>query len=167
MAAMTPTMVSHAVMLRHYGGFTTLIVENLMSEVLKEIRSKMLSTIILEVTSSKVIFSSGELSGRSPFITNFEHIEWVVIEWIVIFARHTVDFAPMLVILVIAARTHALQTDPKNGAWQRLAQTCFYDCTAAVAGQKLLALVLIICMEFECQETYTEDDVVFVMKGPD
>ena len=95
----------------------------------------------------------------------------------VIFARNTVDFAPMLMIFFIAALTLILQTGLKNGASQRLAQTCFYECTAAVAGQKLLALIMLIgmecellalilffCMEFECQETYTEDNVVFAVK---
>ena len=52
---MTPTMVSHAVMLEHYGGFTTLIVASLMVEVLKGIQLKMLSTTTLEMTFFKVI----------------------------------------------------------------------------------------------------------------
>ena len=61
---MTPTMVSHAVMLEHHGGFTTLTVANLM--VLKGIQLKLLSTATLKMTFFKVIASSVELSGRSP-----------------------------------------------------------------------------------------------------
>ena len=153
---MAPTTVRYAVMLEHYGGFTVFIVENVIAEVLKDTwvdeevstdLPTMLSTIVLTVTFHKVTLLLVEVSSRSPFITNLGHIEWIVI-----FARCTVDFAPMLVILVIAARTHALQTDLKNGAPQRLAQTCSYDFTVTVAGQTLLALVMFFCMECECQE---------------
>ena len=63
---MTPTMVSHAVMLEHHGGFTTLTVANLMVEGLKGTQPKLLSTTTLQMTFFKVIASSVELSGRSP-----------------------------------------------------------------------------------------------------
>ena len=53
----------------------------------------------------------------------------------------------MLVIFFIAARTDTLQEDLKNGASQRSAQTCFYDCTDAVAGQKISALFMLLLME--------------------
>ena len=113
---MTPTMVSHAVMQEHYGGLSTSIVENFMAEVLKEIWSQMLSTSILKVTSLKVIFRLIELSDRSLFITNLEHIDWTVI-----FARHTVNLVPMLALLFDLTRMHALQIDPKHGRHQRRA----------------------------------------------
>ena len=70
-----------------------------------------------------------------------------------------------LMILVIAARMHAMQMDLKNGAPRRLAQTCFYDDTDSVAEQKLLALIMLFRMEFESLKVFTEDNVIVAVKN--
>ena len=72
------------------------------------------------------------------------------------------DIKPM--ILVIAARMHAMQMGPKNGAPRRLTQTCFHDCTDSVAEQKLLALIMLFRMESESQKVFTKNDVVVAVK---
>ena len=88
----------------------------LVTKVLKEIWSHMLSTSTLKVTSLKVVSHLVELSDRSLLITNLEHIDWTVI-----FARHTVNLVPMLALLFDLTRMHALQIDPKHGRHQRRA----------------------------------------------
>ena len=48
----------------------------------------------------------------------------------------------MLAILFIVARMSALKIDPKHGNPQRLAQKCFYDCTALVYVQTTLVTMM-------------------------
>ena len=58
----------------------------------------------------------------------------------------TVQLAPMLCILFIAARMRALQIDPKNGAPQGWAQSCFYLCVASIYVQLVLILFVgLVC----------------------
>merc|ERR1719362_1233025 len=45
---------------------------------------------------------------------------------------NTINLAPMLCILFVAARMRALQMDSKVGAQQAWAESCFYVCTAAL-----------------------------------
>jgi hypothetical protein len=73
------------------------------------------------------------------------------LEEVMLGAARTMEFAPMLCILFLAARMRALQMDPVNGAPQKWAQTCFYLCTVAVMVQTCLAIAvpLVITTEVE------------------
>merc|ERR1719155_426072 len=103
--------------------------------------------------------TSIELSGRTPFITKLEGT--------LILARYTVNFAPMLAILFIAARMRALQIDPKHGNPQRWAQMCFYMCAYSVLVQAVLVVALPYCFDCKAEKGVAEGDVVFQgLTGP-
>ena len=169
-AAMVLSAIRYIIMLALYGGFTTVIVGIFMMEGPKEIwdgktppvAPAVLSTIILTTVFFSVYLlvalckTTVELSGRSPFITKLEGT--------LILARYTVNFAPMLAILFIAARMRALQIDPKHGNPQRWAQMCFFMCTGSVVVQTLMVIMMPFCVDCECKEGDTEGDVVFVME---
>merc|ERR1719420_2248163 len=153
-----------------YGGFTALIVGVLTMQGPKEIwgdsqipvSPAVMCTIILTTIFFSVYLmvaltkTAVELAGRSPFITKLEGT--------LILARYTVNFAPMLAILFIAARIRALQIDPKHGNPQRWAQMCFFMCTGSVVVQTLMVIMMPFCVDCECKEGDTEGDVVFVME---
>ena len=157
-------------MLGIYGGFTTVIVGTFMMERLKEIwdgktlpeAPAVLGTIILTTVLFPAYLivalckTAVELSGRSLFITKLEGT--------LILARYTVNFAPMLAILFIAARMRALQIDPKHGNPQRWALLCFFMCTGSVVLQTILVIMMPFCVDCECKEGATEGDVVFAME---
>lgn len=77
----------------------------------------------------------------------------------------TVNFAPMLCVLFLAARMRAVQIDP-NGAPQDWARRCFYACTFAVLGQTLLALVCAGISGNSLKDGLTEGDVSFEVSNP-
>jgi hypothetical protein len=85
-----------------------------------------------------------QLTGRST----------LKLEEVMLGATRTMEFAPMLCILFLAARMRALQMDPVNGAPQKWAQSCFYMCTVAVIVQTGLAIAvpLVITTEIEHDE---------------
>eukprot|EP00397_Hematodinium_sp_SG-2012_P013037 GEMP01013227.1.p1 GENE.GEMP01013227.1~~GEMP01013227.1.p1 ORF type:complete len:533 (+),score=122.96 GEMP01013227.1:681-2279(+) len=56
-------------------------------------------------------------------------------------AQFSVQFAPMLCILFICARMHALQIDPKHEHPQEWAQYCFYMCTYSLLVQTTLVII--------------------------
>merc|ERR550514_2084566 len=169
-AAMVLSAIRYIIMLALYGGFTTVIVGIFMMEGPKEIwdgktppvAPAVLSTIMLTTVFFSVYLlvalckTTVDLSGRSPFITKLEGT--------LILARYTVNFAPMLAILFIAARMRALQIDPKYGNPQRWAQMCFFMCTGSVVLQTLMVIMMPFCVDCECKEGDTEGDVVFVME---
>jgi len=97
--------------------------------------------VYLFVAASK---SFTELTGRST----------AKLEQVMLGAARTMEFAPMLCILFLAARMRALQMDPVNGAPQKWAQACFYMCTCAVIVQTCLAIAvpLVITSEIEHDE---------------
>merc|ERR1719316_1884790 len=80
-------------------------------------------------------------------------------------AKYTVNFAPMLSILFIAARMRALQLDPKHGAPQKWAQNCFYLCTYSVLVQTLLVIILPFATKCTVEQGASEGDVVFLMEN--
>jgi len=84
---------------------------------------------------------------------------------IFLFARYTVNFAPMLSILFIAARIRALQLDPKNGNPQLWAQRLFYSCTYSVLLQAILVVVLPMVSGCELKQGASEGDVIFVFQS--
>merc|ERR1719272_2839477 len=57
-------------------------------------------------------------------------------------ARLSVNFAPMLSVLFVAARMRALRIDPENGSPQHWAQMFFYACAMAVLVQASAIVLL-------------------------
>ena len=109
----------------------------------------MMSTISLTMMLYTVHFPavvykmSVELSGWTPFITKLKST--------LALARNTINVAPMLVILFIGARMHALQVDSKHDSPQRWV-VCFYDCITSVCVQTLPVILVPFCSECECKE---------------
>merc|ERR1719197_640419 len=64
------------------------------------------------------------------------------IEGVLLASSSTMNFAPMLSILFLAARMRALQMDPVNGAPQSWAQSCFYMCAYTLMFQCLFAIAV-------------------------
>ena len=71
----------------------------------------------------------------------------------------------MLAIFFINVQMLSLKIDPKHGNPQRLAQKCFYDCTALVYVQTTLATMRPFCTEGECKESASESDIVFIREN--
>merc|ERR1719230_1813526 len=64
------------------------------------------------------------------------------IEGVLLASSSTMNFAPMLSILFLAARMRALQMDPVNGSPQTWAQQCFYMCAYALMFQTIFAIAV-------------------------
>merc|ERR1719355_404330 len=64
------------------------------------------------------------------------------IEGVLLASSTTMNFAPMLSILFLAARMRALQMDPVNGAPQSWAQSCFYMCAYTLMFQCIFAIAV-------------------------
>lgn len=63
----------------------------------------------------------------------------------------SVDIAPMLCILFIAARLRALQLDPLNGSPQRWAQTWFYVASLSLLGLVMMGAIITLFMRKEAR----------------
>jgi len=162
----------HLLIVILYGSFTVVIAGIFMMEPPKEIwgdsappvSPAVLCTIILAtlflfvyllVAWSKM---SIELNGHTDFQMK---LQCVLTE-----GRYTVNLAPMLAILFIGARMRALQIDPKRGNPQRWAQMFFYACTASIAFQMLLVILVPFCVQCRCnvgerRGGTSEGDVIF------
>lgn len=78
-------------------------------------------------------------------------------------AAYTVNMAPMLCILFIAARMRSLQIDPTGNGLQPWAQNCFYACAYSVMAQALLVIALPYTgSDVQCVRGDFEGDVKFV-----
>merc|ERR1719399_1515091 len=71
-------------------------------------------------------------------------------------ATHSMNFAPMLSVLFIAARMRALQMDPVGGAVQPWAQRWFFVCTYAVLCQTLAAVAVPLLLGGTVREARAE-----------
>merc|ERR1719389_245549 len=78
-----------------------------------------------------------QMSGQR--ITKFENA--------LLTSTNSMNFAPMLAVLFIAARMRALQMDPVNGSPQKWAQNWFYACTYALLAQTILSLVIPLVLQ--------------------
>ena len=107
-------------------------------------------TIRTKEGALKVCKTIVELSGWTPFITKLEDTLGL--------DRYTANFPPMLAILFIGVRMHALQIGPKLDSPQRWAQACFYGCIASVCVLTLSAILLPFCVECECKESDVDSD---------
>jgi hypothetical protein len=81
-------------------------------------------------------------------------------------AKMTVNFAPMLCILMIGTRMRALQIDPENGNVQSWARKAMFMCTISVLVQALLVILLPFVAKGHCRRGAFEGDVAFTMDNP-
>jgi hypothetical protein len=111
----------------------------------------------MSTTLLKMMLYTVHFSAAVPLITKLKSNR--------VLARHMTNVAPMLAILSIGARMHALQVDSKHDSPQRWVQVCFYDCIASVCVQTPLVILMPVCPECECKEGPSESDVVLVMEN--
>jgi len=97
--------------------------------------------------------------------TQFSGRKFVKLEEALATATHSVDFAPMLGVLFIAARMRALQLDPLNGNPQKWAQTCFYMCTYALLVQTIVTFLVPVLLHGEAKVGQTQGDVVYEVEN--
>lgn len=76
-------------------------------------------------------------------------------------AANTVNYAPMLCVLFLAARLRALQIDPVNGNPQYWAQICFYLCTYSVLLQTVMVIAVPYLAGGEPKKGSSEGDISF------
>eukprot|EP00747_Dinoflagellata_sp_TGD_P060856 gnl/TRDRNA2_/TRDRNA2_152244_c0_seq1.p1 gnl/TRDRNA2_/TRDRNA2_152244_c0~~gnl/TRDRNA2_/TRDRNA2_152244_c0_seq1.p1 ORF type:complete len:564 (+),score=70.28 gnl/TRDRNA2_/TRDRNA2_152244_c0_seq1:74-1765(+) len=119
--------------------------------------SAVMCTMIMSVAFFMVFLfvatckSFTELTGRSA----------AKLEQIMLGAARTMESAPMLCILFLAARMQALQMDPVNGAPQKWAQGCFYMCTFAVIIQAFLAIAVPFVIASELKRENSSNVTIF------
>jgi len=81
--------------------------------------------------------------------TQFTKMKFTKFENAMMTATASMNFAPMLAVLFIAARMRALNMDPINGNPQRWAQNCFYMCTYALLAQTCFSVAVPLVMQGE------------------
>lgn len=98
-------------------------------------------------------------------VTQFSGVKFTKAEEALMTASHSVNFAPMLAVLFIAARMRALQMDPLNGNPQKWAQTCFFMCTYALITQTCLALLVPLALHGQAKVGQTEGDMEYIVEN--
>jgi len=78
-------------------------------------------------------------------------------------AASTVEFAPMLAIVFLAARMRALQHDGQPQAW---AQNCMFAATGAMCVTTLLAIIVPLFMEGSMRTNEATGEVTFDVPSP-
>merc|ERR1719389_1467386 len=76
-------------------------------------------------------------------------------------ATLSMNFAPMLAVLFIAARMRALQMDPVHGHPQAWAQNCFYMCTYALMAQTILCVAIPVVLGGKAKKGKVEGDMEY------
>lgn len=80
-------------------------------------------------------------------------------------STNSMNFAPMLAVLFIAARMRALQMDPVNGNPQKWAQTCFYLCTYAILVQTCLSIAIPLILQGKAKPGLSEGDMSYTVEN--
>jgi len=80
-------------------------------------------------------------------------------------ATASINFAPMLAVLFIAARMRALQMDPINGNPQTWAQNCFFMCTYALLAQTICSVLVPLVMQGEVKQGQAEGDMEYTVEN--
>merc|ERR1719380_247716 len=76
-------------------------------------------------------------------------------------ATLSMNFAPMLAVLFIAARMRALQMDPVHGHPQTWAQNCFFMCTYALMAQTILCVAIPVVLGGKAKKGKVEGDMEY------
>jgi len=80
-------------------------------------------------------------------------------------ATASMNFAPMLAVLFIAARMRALNMDPINGNPQKWAQNCFFMCTYALLAQTLFSIAVPLVLQGEVKVGKVEGDMEYTVEN--
>merc|ERR1719379_1556418 len=80
-------------------------------------------------------------------------------------ATASMNFAPMLAVLFIAARMRALNMDPINGNPQKWAQNCFFMCTYALLAQTLFSVAVPLVLQGEVKAGKVEGDMEYEVEN--
>jgi hypothetical protein len=94
-----------------------------------------------------------------------ESLKFVKFENAMMTATSSMNFAPMLSILFIAARMRALEMDPIGGNPQPWAQNCFFACTYAVMAQTIMSVAIPLVMQGEVKEGKLEGDMEYTVEN--
>jgi len=80
-------------------------------------------------------------------------------------ATASMNFAPMLAVLFIAARMRALNMDPVNGNPQKWAQNCFFMCTYALLAQTCFSVAVPLVLQGEAKPGKVEGDMEYEVEN--
>jgi len=80
-------------------------------------------------------------------------------------ATASMNFAPMLAVLFIAARMRALNMDPINGNPQKWAQNCFFMCTYALLAQTCFSVAVPLILQGEAKPGKVEGDMEYTVEN--
>merc|ERR1719482_59123 len=97
--------------------------------------------------------------------TQFTKMNMTKFETAMMTATHSMNFAPMLAVLFIAARMRALNMDPVNGNPQKWAQNCFYMCTYALLAQTCFSVAVPLVMQGEVKVGKVEGDMDYEVEN--
>jgi len=76
-------------------------------------------------------------------------------------ATASMNFAPMLAVLFIAARMRALNMDPINGNPQKWAQNCFFMCTYSLLAQTICSIAVPLVLQGDVKVGKCEGDMEY------
>merc|ERR1719185_14805 len=80
-------------------------------------------------------------------------------------ATASMNFAPILAVLFIAARMRALNMDPINGNPQKWAQNCFFMCTYALLAQTCFSVAVPLVLQGEAKVGKCEGDMEYTVEN--
>merc|ERR1719191_1535659 len=80
-------------------------------------------------------------------------------------ATASMNFAPMLAVLFIAARMRALNMDPINGNPQKWAQNCFFMCTYALLAQTCFSVAVPLVLQGQVKAGKVEGDMEYSVEN--
>merc|ERR1719408_805938 len=97
--------------------------------------------------------------------TQFTKMKMTKFENAMMTATASMNFAPMLAVLFIAARMRALNMDPINGNPQKWAQNCFYMCTYALLAQTIFSIAVPLVLQGEVKKGRCEGDMEYTVEN--
>merc|ERR1719355_510527 len=97
--------------------------------------------------------------------TQFTKMKMTKFENAMMTATASMNFAPMLAVLFIAARMRALNMDPVNGNPQKWAQNCFYMCTYALLAQTIFSVAVPLVLQGEVKVGKCEGDMEYEVEN--
>jgi len=97
--------------------------------------------------------------------TQFTKMRMTKFENAMMTATASMNFAPMLAVLFIAARMRALNMDPINGNPQKWAQNCFYMCTYALLAQTCFSAAVPLVLQGEVKPGRVEGDMEYEVEN--
>merc|ERR1719197_171570 len=99
-----------------------------------------------------------QFTGISPNFTS-------KVEKALLTATASMNFAPMLAVLFIAAHMRALNMDPINGNPQKWAQNCFFMCTYALLAQTCFSVAVPLVLQGEVKTGKVEGDMEYEIEN--